>query len=91
MADRMIDTGKPATHGADTAEFINRLAEKMRRESGTDLPHQYFLEKVRRQLAGKAPISDQMRNGTGHHLQSADCFNTWAMPDGEARSAAGKR
>ncbi|HUH49232.1 MAG TPA: hypothetical protein VLZ56_05180 [Mycoplana sp.] len=64
--------------GQHSAEFLNRIAEKMRLESGSGLPRDYFLQLVRRQLAdtgSPSPSKDAK-------YQSSACFDAWAKPDG---------
>lgn len=66
-----------AEHGQHSAEFVNRIAEKMRLESGSGLPRDYFLQLVRRQLADTGspyPSKDAK-------YQSSACFDAWARPD----------
>jgi hypothetical protein len=72
----------------DSPEFINRLAENMRVESGSDLPLSCFVEQVRMQLAGGSIIdlaratSERLkRQASASRYESSDCFKAWAMPE----------
>jgi hypothetical protein len=72
----------------DSPEFINRLAENMKAESGSDLPLSCFVEQVKMQLAGGSIVdlarttSDRLkRRASASSYESSDCFKAWAMPD----------
>lgn len=74
-------------HVMDRKELIDRLAISMRLKSGLDLPHGYFVEQVKLQLAGSPafdrslaePESQPGKNAAIY--QSAACFQAWAMRD----------
>jgi hypothetical protein len=75
-------------HYIDSPEFINRLAENMKAESGSDLPLSCFVEQVKMQLAGGSIVdlaratSDRLkRQASASSYESSDCFKAWAMPD----------
>jgi hypothetical protein len=87
-----VDTGiDPATglgpgqRFLDRAELIERMAKAMRLKSGIDLPHAYFVEQVKLQLAGSpafdrsllGPESGKAKGAVSY--QSADCFRAWAL------------
>lgn len=71
----------------DTAELIDRLAEEKRLASDSGLPHAYFVDQVKRQLAGNTP--DEASGMPGPHggerkrVANGDAavFQAWAMPD----------
>jgi hypothetical protein len=72
----------------DSPEFINRLAENMKAESGSDLPLSCFVEQVKMLLAGGSPAdfarfaADRAsRRVPTSDYESSDCFKAWAMPD----------
>ncbi len=71
----------------DRVEMIDRLAKAMRLKSGLDLPHAYFVEQVKLQLAGSPAFDrsllgeDEDRTTPTSSYQSADCFKAWAMRD----------
>ncbi|MDR6757707.1 hypothetical protein J2Y48_003004 [Mycoplana sp. BE70] len=77
MTNATAGVPSDAEPGQHSAEFLNRIAEKMRLESGSGLPRDYFLQLVRRQLAdtGSANPSRDAR------YQSSACFDAWAKPD----------
>ena len=80
MTNATAGVPSEAEHGLHNAEFLNRIAEKMRLESGSDLPRDYFLQLVRRQLAGpEAPYASKDAK-----YRSSACFDAWAKPDGNA-------
>ena len=59
--------------GLDTHELLDRLAERLRAESDTDLPHAFFLDQLRTKLTTREPAAN--RNSD---LQSSACFDAWA-------------
>jgi hypothetical protein len=72
----------------DSPEFINRLAENMKTESGSDLPLSCFVEQVKMQLAAGSSADfartapDRIaRRAPASDSESSDCFKAWAMPD----------
>jgi hypothetical protein len=72
----------------DSPEFINRLAENMKAESGCDLPLSCFVEQVKMQLAAGSPADlartapDRVvKRAPASDSESSDCFKAWAMPD----------
>lgn len=71
----------------DRKEFVDRLAQAMRLKSGLDLPHAYFVEQVKLQLAGSPAFDKSLLGSEGndnHRMpahQSADCFRAWAIPE----------
>jgi hypothetical protein len=92
MATRSGAAAKTANfdndHHLDGPEFIYRLAENMRQESGSDLPLSCFVEQVKMQLAGGSIVdlaratSDRLKKqASGSKYESSDCFKAWAMPE----------
>ncbi len=61
-------------------EFIDRLAEDLRQSSDTDLPHSYFVEQVKLQLAGETR-PDTAEDAPARRYQTSDCFKSWAFQD----------
>lgn len=87
-ADTSIDSAAGIRSGQrflDRAELIDRMAKALRLKSGLDLPHGYFVEQVKLQLAGSPAFdrsllgADDHRQGTAASYQSADCFRAWAI------------
>lgn len=78
MSNASHDAGPAADHNLATAEFLDRIAEKRRVESGGNLPRQYFLEQLRRELAGS-----QTQPRKDERFQSSACFDAWARPRDE--------
>lgn len=71
-----------------TPEFLYRLAEELRAQSGSDLPVSCFLEQIKLQLASgksteelQAAKEQTPANSNSAHYQSSDCFRSWAMPE----------
>lgn len=62
-------------------EFIDRLAEDLRQSSDTDLPHAYFVEEVKLQLAGKGRAEPVQDNNPARRYQTSDCFKSWAFQE----------
>ncbi|MCF3641657.1 hypothetical protein LXM94_16920 [Rhizobium sp. TRM95111] len=82
-----VASESPSERAIGPAELLDRLAQKMRAESGIDLPHDYFLAEVRRQLAHP---EEPHPAGKGDDVQSSACFNCWAMPEDELKAAGGR-
>lgn len=73
--------------GLEASGLIERLAKEMRAASTSDLPHSYFIEQVKLQLAGLDPDD---RNGADTPQRHAEhvatgaplsVFHSWALPD----------
>ena len=64
-----------------STDFLDRVAESMRAESGIDLPHAYFVEEARRRLAGGTVYHLADRQTKPEQLQSSACFDAWAKDD----------
>ncbi|MFD1329537.1 hypothetical protein [Mycoplana ramosa] len=77
MTHATAGVSSDAEHGQHSAEFVIRVAEKMRLESGSDLPRDYFLQLARRQLAGTGSPSPSK----DARYKSSACFDAWAKPD----------
>jgi hypothetical protein len=67
-----------------SADFLDRFAESMRAESGTDLPHAYFVEEARRRLAGGKVHHLADRHTKPEQFQSSACFDAWAKGEDAA-------
>ena len=88
-----IQSGSPASadvrkssRAIEIPDFLRRIAEKMRAESGSDLPLCCFIEQVKLQIAaGKSPeeLQEKMRESAASNApyQSSDCYRAWAMPE----------
>ncbi|WP_242217425.1 hypothetical protein [Shinella zoogloeoides] len=77
----MIHAAQDAAHpGLDpqSADFLDRFAETIRAESGTDLPHDYFVAEARLRLSRRAVSSSGERRAEPERLQSSACFDCWA-------------
>ena len=61
-------------------EFIDRLAEDLRQNSDIDLPHSYFVEQVKLQLAGESR-ADTAEDGPARRYQTSDCYKSWAFQE----------
>ena len=79
MTDATAGVPSDGEHGLHSAEFLNRIAEKMRLDSGSDLPRDYFLQQVRRQL----PDTGSPYPSKDAKYWSSACFDAWAKPDGK--------
>ncbi|MBB4063378.1 hypothetical protein [Gellertiella hungarica] len=89
-----VKPNAPDTHGSadgsrllGRAEMIDRLAHAMRLRSGLDLPHAYFVEQVKLQLAGSPAFDKSLSEPETRAArraatyQSAACFEAWAIRD----------
>ncbi|MCL6706989.1 hypothetical protein M8R20_08260 [Pseudomonas sp. R2.Fl] len=70
----------------EASELIERLATEMRTASKTDLPHAYFVEQVKLQLAGLDPNDRKDPDAVQRDAKVAvggptSVFHSWAMPD----------
>ncbi len=79
-------TGPDKTRLIETPEMIDRMAAELRARSDTDLPHSFYVEQVRRQLAGEArqtsaaandDTSVAVRGGQAH----PSVFHAWALSE----------
>lgn len=70
-----------------SAEFIDKLAEELRASSDVDLPHSYFVEQAKLQLAGLDVSNADNANDAAMQMRKtvvngpASVFHAWAMPD----------
>jgi len=67
-----------------SADFLDRFAETMRAEGGMDLPHAYFVEEARRQLAGGTVYHLADHHTKPEQFQSSACFDAWAKDENAA-------
>ncbi len=68
----------------DTPEMIEHLAEELRSRGDPCLPREYYIEHVKRQLAGRSGIPGVARDQAASKimpLQSASVFQAWALRD----------
>ncbi len=70
----------------DRPELVERLAKELRLRGDPDLPHEFYVEQVRRQLAGRSGLSgaaarEHVLGTRKMPLQSASVFRAWAMPE----------
>lgn len=70
-----------------TAELIDRLAQELRASSDGDLPHSYFVEQAKLQLAGLDMSNADNANDAAVRIRKAavngpaSVFHAWAMPE----------
>lgn len=76
MTNATAGMPKDADSSLDLTDRINRIAEKMRAESGTDLPRDYFLQEARSQLSRELPHPTK-----DEKYWSSACFDAWAKPE----------
>ncbi|HEV7433973.1 MAG TPA: hypothetical protein VGO22_03750 [Pseudorhizobium sp.] len=82
----VLDTASERGRLKGNDDLVERLARELRLRSDPHLPHEFYIEQVRRQLAGRmgvtgAPVGDQILGTRTAPLQSASVFHAWAMPD----------
>ncbi|MCJ9671184.1 hypothetical protein MOV61_13560 [Neorhizobium sp. BETTINA12A] len=67
----------------DTAEMIDRLATEMRARTGGELPHSFYVDQVRRQLAGKSVAMSAANTETAREKgkEEASVFHAWAFSE----------
>lgn len=70
----------------DAAELIGRLAEERRVASDSGLPLAYFIDQVKRELAGTAPANDPASIPSGPDRKKtvnsdSSVFHAWALPE----------
>ena len=76
-----LQDGTVVDPSLQSTDFLDRVAESMRAESGIDLPHAYFVEEARRRLAGGTVYHLADRQTKPEQLQSSACFDAWAKDD----------
>ncbi|MBO3761036.1 hypothetical protein [Ciceribacter sp. L1K22] len=75
----------PASERAlDAPELIERMAAELRTASGSELPLEYFIDQVKRGLAGQEtndsrPQTTETRRAAAG--TSPSVFHSWAMPE----------
>lgn len=83
MTNATAGMPRDAEVGPESAELINRIAEKLRIDSGSSMPREYFLQQARQQLLANAEspahTPDPKKDQT---YRSSACFDAWAKPDG---------
>ena len=80
------DGGLNRARLVDSPELIERLAQELRLRSDPGLPHTFYVEQAKRQLAGRNGLSgaaarDHILGARQMPLQSASVFRAWAMPE----------
>lgn len=67
-----------------TQELIDRLAAEMRATGDRELPHSFYVEQVKRTLAGKAvkrADNDERPSTKIPPAGTSSVFQCWAMPE----------
>ncbi|WP_137130341.1 hypothetical protein [Rhizobium sp. FY34] len=88
----VISNSVPVPPNADPAriiespELIDRMAAELRARSDTDLPHSFYVEQIRRQLAGQAIAAQAVANDDPMQTKRAgqahpSVFHAWALSD----------
>ncbi|CVI54470.1 hypothetical protein CFBP4996_09590 [Agrobacterium leguminum] len=73
-----------AQHSIDTPDLIDRLAAEMRATGDRELPHSFYVEQVKRTLAGKTAKradNDEMPRTKIPAAGTSSVFQCWAMPE----------
>ncbi|MQB10550.1 hypothetical protein DXT96_11900 [Agrobacterium sp. ICMP 6402] len=74
-----------AQHSIDTPELIDRLAAEMRATGDRELPHSFYVEQVKRTLAGQTTArraaNDEMPRTKIPAASTSSVFQCWAMPE----------
>jgi hypothetical protein len=66
----------------DAPELIDRLATEMRARSAGELPHSFYVEQVRRQLAGKnVQVTAANDEPAQKNAQETSVFYAWALSE----------
>ena len=77
-------SAEEAPHSIDTPDLIDRLAAEMRATGDRELPHSFYVEQVKRTLAGKAVTradNDEMPRTKIPAAGTSSVFQCWAMPE----------
>jgi hypothetical protein len=85
----MPATGEEPSRSIETPELIDRLAVEMRATGDRDLPHSFYVEQVKRKLAGTRsrtdPVAANDETAEPPKAQVAastsSVFQCWAMPE----------
>lgn len=74
-----------AQHSIDTPDLIDRLAAEMRATGDRELPHSFYVEQVKRTLAGQTTArraaNDEMPRTKVPAASTSSVFQCWAMPE----------
>ncbi|CVI61223.1 MULTISPECIES: hypothetical protein [Agrobacterium] len=74
-----------APQSIDTPELIDRLAAEMRATGDRELPHSFYVEQVKRSLAGQKTArradNDEMPRTKIPAAGTSSVFQCWAMPE----------
>ncbi|CUX26722.1 hypothetical protein G3A56_14715 [Rhizobium oryzihabitans] len=77
-------SAEEAPHSIDTPDLIDRLAAEMRATGDRELPHSFYVEQVKRTLAGKTvkrADNDEMPRTKIPAAGTSSVFQCWAMPE----------
>ncbi|MBN8932515.1 hypothetical protein [Agrobacterium pusense] len=73
-----------ASQSIDTTALIDRLAAEMRSTGDRELPHSFYVEQVKRTLAGRAvkrADNDERPSTKIPPAGTSSVFQCWAMPE----------
>ncbi len=71
------DTGRDQFQ--DTPEMIEHLADELRSQGDPCLPREFYIEDVKRRLAGRSGVPGTQAAPKYMPLQSASVFYAWAL------------
>ncbi|MDZ7926873.1 MAG: hypothetical protein U5L46_07205 [Agrobacterium sp.] len=77
-------SAEEAAHSITTPDLIDRLAAEMRATGDRELPHSFYVEQVKRTLAGKTVKRADNDERPGAKIPAAgtsSVFQCWAMPE----------
>ena len=80
----MADGGSDRGRLSESTDLIERLAGELRLRSDPHLPDDFYIEQVRRRLAGRSGLSgaaarEHILGSRKMPLQSESVFRAWAM------------
>lgn len=82
-SDEKTDDNKAGEKQLDTAELIDRMAMERRVASDSGLPLAYFVDQVKRELAGTTPANEPVSGPDRKKTVNSDSsvFHAWALPE----------
>lgn len=82
---RRPQEGKKAERAIGMDELIDRMATELRAKSDPEFPHSYYVEQVRRRLAGKPALAPAANDGVVQAkfptVAPPSVFHAWALSE----------
>ncbi|WP_117193651.1 hypothetical protein [Rhizobium terrae] len=78
-----VPTTRDTLRSLDTPEMLDRLATEMRARTAGELPHSFYVEQVKRQLAGKQVHTSAANDEPARMrvVEQPSVFHAWALSE----------